>query len=206
MGASAANVARVEGIAIRRVRQIIADVLAEREFDPAAGFVPLPVARLGDAMVVAHTMMMEGDLQATEYRRGALVSPFAARSKTGQKTAPKSLMFHNAGHGSACRDLSPHDGARLMPSQSPPTVSLAAVERALAVVSTARRKIVTQTLDIALSGPKTAPRRRRRAALMARGRAPTPLAGDGVGRRPTDEGLRRRAHCLRIAPARRSSA
>ncbi|MGD1037321.1 MAG: hypothetical protein ABR878_09005 [Roseiarcus sp.] len=56
MGASAANIARVEGITIRRVRQIIADVLAKREVDSAAGFVPSQIARLGDAMVVAHRL------------------------------------------------------------------------------------------------------------------------------------------------------
>ncbi len=140
MGASVANSARVEKVTIRRVRQIIAEMLARREVDPPAGFVQLQIARLGDAMVVAHTMMREGDLQATEYRRRALVCPFAARSETGQKTAPKSLTFHAAGHGSACRDLSPHDGGRLMRSQSPPTVSLAA-----------RKKFAPLALDIVRS-------------------------------------------------------
>ena len=66
MGASVANIARVEKVTIRRVRQIIAEMLAKREVDPPAGFVQLQIARLGDAMVVAHTMMMEGDLQAMD--------------------------------------------------------------------------------------------------------------------------------------------
>lgn len=66
MGASVANIARVEKITIRRVRQIIADMLAKREADPPAGFVQLQIARLSDAMVVAHTMMMEGDLKAMD--------------------------------------------------------------------------------------------------------------------------------------------
>ncbi len=66
MGASVANIARVEKITIRRVRQIIAEMLAKREVDPPAGFVQLQIARLGDAMVVAHTMMMEGDLKAMD--------------------------------------------------------------------------------------------------------------------------------------------
>jgi hypothetical protein len=65
-GASVMNVARVEKITVRRVRQIVAEMLAKREADPAAGFVQLQIARLGDAMVVAHTMMMEGDLQAMD--------------------------------------------------------------------------------------------------------------------------------------------
>jgi len=66
MGASVMNVARVEKITVRRVRQIIAEMLASREVDPPAGFVQLQIARLSDAMVVAHTMMMEGDLQAMD--------------------------------------------------------------------------------------------------------------------------------------------
>ncbi|MFZ1964043.1 MAG: hypothetical protein WAU78_11370 [Roseiarcus sp.] len=66
MGASVMNIANVEKITIRRVRQIIAEMLASREVDPPAGFVQLQIARLSDAMVVAHTMMMEGDLRAMD--------------------------------------------------------------------------------------------------------------------------------------------
>ncbi len=121
MGASVANIARVQKIAIRRLRPVIAEMLARREVDPPAGFVPLQTARLGDAMVVAHTMMREGDLQAMEYRRRALVCLFAARSETGQKTAPKSLIFHEARHGSAFRDLSPRCGGTSLDPQFRPT-------------------------------------------------------------------------------------
>jgi len=66
MGASVMNIANVEKITIRRVRQIIAEMLASREIDPPAGFVQLQIARLSDAMFVAHTMMMEGDLKAMD--------------------------------------------------------------------------------------------------------------------------------------------
>jgi len=48
------------------VRQIIAEMLAKREVDPPAGFVALQIARLSDAMQVAHTMMTEGDLKAMD--------------------------------------------------------------------------------------------------------------------------------------------
>lgn len=65
-GASVGRIARAEGLTIRRVRQIIAEMLAKREVDPPAGFVQLQIARLSDAMVVAHTRMMEGDLQAMD--------------------------------------------------------------------------------------------------------------------------------------------
>ncbi len=65
-GVSVAHIARVENVTIRRVRQIIAEMLAKREVDPPAGFVQLQIARLGDAMQVAHTMMMEGGLKAMD--------------------------------------------------------------------------------------------------------------------------------------------
>jgi hypothetical protein len=65
-GFSVAHIARVEDITIRRVRQIIAEMLTKREVDPPAGFVQLQIARLSDAMTVAHTMMMEGDLKAMD--------------------------------------------------------------------------------------------------------------------------------------------
>jgi hypothetical protein len=41
-------------------------MLASREIDPPAGFVQLQIARLSEAMIVARTMMMEGDLQAMD--------------------------------------------------------------------------------------------------------------------------------------------
>jgi len=65
-GVSVAHIARTEDLTIRRVRQIIAEMLASREVDPPAGFVQLQIARLSEAMIVARTMMMEGDLQAMD--------------------------------------------------------------------------------------------------------------------------------------------
>jgi hypothetical protein len=65
-GVSIAQISSVENLTTRRVRQIIAETLAEREVDPPAGFVQLQIARLGDAMTVAHTRMMQGDLQAID--------------------------------------------------------------------------------------------------------------------------------------------
>ena len=41
-------------------------MLDEREVDPPAGFVQLQIARLSEGMIVARTMMMEGDLQAMD--------------------------------------------------------------------------------------------------------------------------------------------
>ena len=65
-GLSVAHIARVENLTVRRVRQIIAGMLDAREVDPPAGFVQLQIARLREAMIVTHTMMMEGDLQALD--------------------------------------------------------------------------------------------------------------------------------------------
>ncbi len=149
-GVYVAHITHVEKIAIRRARRTVADAPAEREANLLAGFVPLPIAQPGDAMVVAHTMMMAGDLQAWECRRRTLVSPFAARSETGPKTAPKPLTFHDAGHGSPFRDLSPHDGGGLLDRRLP-SGSPRRADRAVAAAPTARKKSARQPLDIALS-------------------------------------------------------
>jgi hypothetical protein len=61
MGLTVAHIARVEQLTVRRVRQIIAEMLASREIDPPAGFVQLQIARLSEAMIVARTMMMQGN-------------------------------------------------------------------------------------------------------------------------------------------------
>ena len=66
MGLTVAHIARVEQLTVRRVRQIIAEMLASRESDPPAGFVQLQIARLSEAMIVARTMMMQGNLQAMD--------------------------------------------------------------------------------------------------------------------------------------------
>src|SRR5271154_1156666 len=41
-------------------------MLASRQVDTPAGFVQFQIARLSEAMIVARTMMMEGDLQAMD--------------------------------------------------------------------------------------------------------------------------------------------
>ena len=66
MGLTVAHIARVEQLTVRRVRQIIAEMLASREIDPSAGFVQFQIARLSEAMIVARTMMMQGNLQAMD--------------------------------------------------------------------------------------------------------------------------------------------
>jgi len=65
-GVSIGYMARVEHIAVRRPRQIIAEMLAQREVYQLVGFVQLQIARLSDAMIVAHTRMREGDLKAMD--------------------------------------------------------------------------------------------------------------------------------------------
>ena len=65
-GLTVAHIARVEQLTVRRVRQIIAEMLASREIDPPAGFVQLQIGRLSEAMIVARTMMMQGNLQAMD--------------------------------------------------------------------------------------------------------------------------------------------
>ena len=65
-GLTVAHIARIENLTVHRIRQIIAGMLEKRELDPPAGFVQLQIARLSEAMIVACTMMMEGDLQAMD--------------------------------------------------------------------------------------------------------------------------------------------
>jgi len=60
------RIARAEGLTVRRVRQIIAEMLAKRELDPAAGFVQIQIARLSEAMAIAHELMLNGDLAAMD--------------------------------------------------------------------------------------------------------------------------------------------
>ncbi len=55
-----------EGLSPRRAREIIQETLDRREIDPPAGFVQLQIGRLSDAMMVAHSKMMEGNMQALD--------------------------------------------------------------------------------------------------------------------------------------------
>jgi hypothetical protein len=63
-GFSVGHIARAEPLAAPRLRQIIVEMLANREMDPPAGFVQFQIARLSEAMIVPRAMMMEGNLQA----------------------------------------------------------------------------------------------------------------------------------------------
>jgi hypothetical protein len=65
-GLSVAHIARMENLTARRVRQIIGETLERREIDPPAAYAQLQIARLSEAMVVAHTMMTEGNLDAVD--------------------------------------------------------------------------------------------------------------------------------------------
>ena len=65
-GLSVAHIARMESLTARRVRQIIGETLERREIDPPAAYAQLQIARLSEAMVVAHTMMTEGNLDAVD--------------------------------------------------------------------------------------------------------------------------------------------
>jgi hypothetical protein len=65
-GMSIAEIALQEGLSVRRARETVQELLARREIDPPAGFVQLQIGRLSDAMMVAHTAMMEGDMHALD--------------------------------------------------------------------------------------------------------------------------------------------
>ncbi|MFZ2109985.1 MAG: hypothetical protein WAV18_32200 [Roseiarcus sp.] len=72
---------------MRRIRRIIAEMLASRETDPPAGFVQLQIARLSGAMIVAHTMRAS----STAYRSFApsQISAFADAAPSRRITAPR---------------------------------------------------------------------------------------------------------------------
>jgi hypothetical protein len=65
-GVPVAHIALQEGLSPRRTRELIQETLDRREIDPPAGFVQLQIGRLSDAMMVAHSAMMEGNLQALD--------------------------------------------------------------------------------------------------------------------------------------------
>ncbi len=65
-GVPIAEIALQEGLSVRRARELVHEMLERRDVDPPAGFVQLQVGRLGDAMMVAHAAMMEGDMQALD--------------------------------------------------------------------------------------------------------------------------------------------
>jgi hypothetical protein len=65
-GVPVAQIALQEGLSPRRARELIQETLDRREIDPPAGFVQLQIGRLSDAMMVAHSAMMEGNMQALD--------------------------------------------------------------------------------------------------------------------------------------------
>jgi len=67
-GLSIAEIALQDGVSQRRMREIIQNILARREANPAEGFAALQTARLSDAMKVAYSKMWDdgGDLQAVD--------------------------------------------------------------------------------------------------------------------------------------------
>src|SRR5271169_1777682 len=56
-GLSVAHIARAEPLTAPRLLLIIAEILANREIDPPAGFVQFQIARLSEAMIIARAMM-----------------------------------------------------------------------------------------------------------------------------------------------------
>ena len=65
MGLTVAHVARAEPPTARRAPQIIAEMLARRKIDPAAGFAQFQIARLSEAMIDGRALM-EGNLQPVD--------------------------------------------------------------------------------------------------------------------------------------------
>ena len=60
------QIARQEGLSVRGARLLVERLLRSREVDPAPGFVQTQIGRLNDAMMIAHSAMMSGNLQALD--------------------------------------------------------------------------------------------------------------------------------------------
>jgi DNA-binding CsgD family transcriptional regulator len=56
-GGSAADIARLEGLSLKRVRNLVREILAQRMPQPPAEFVALQVSRLSEALLVSYTAM-----------------------------------------------------------------------------------------------------------------------------------------------------
>jgi len=123
-GASIAHVAHAENLTTRRAPQFTAEILPTRDVDPPAGFVPLQIARLGDAMRIAHTKTREGDLQAKDRvvklvgerdaitaSAGLRLSRDARSPQQRNKTPAKRLKRRNSAKPTIAPRLR-HDGAR----------------------------------------------------------------------------------------------
>ena len=65
-GVSMGQIAHQEGLSVRGARLLVERLLRSREVDPAPGFVQTQVGRLNDAMMIAHSAMMSGNLQALD--------------------------------------------------------------------------------------------------------------------------------------------
>jgi hypothetical protein len=65
-GAPMTEIAKQERLSVRHARTLIQAILASREVDPPPGFLQTQIGRLNDAMMIAHSAMMSGNLQAVD--------------------------------------------------------------------------------------------------------------------------------------------
>jgi hypothetical protein len=104
-GVPMAEIARQEGLSPRRARSMVQELLESRQIDPAPGFVQTQIGRLSDAMMIAHTMMMSGNLQALDrvvrliheleryhgFGRAEVLSPIRGPQALASDAAPRAL-------------------------------------------------------------------------------------------------------------------
>ena len=128
MGLTVAHIARVKQLTVRRVRQIIPEMLASREIDPPAGFVQFQIARLSEAMIVARTMMMQGNLPAMDrlikltseldryHGFAATPIPWAREAAPPRLAAPESRAI-SPNRGVSLAEIAPREGLTAKPSR-----------------------------------------------------------------------------------------
>ena len=65
-GVSVAEIAQSEGVAHRRMRMMVGEILARRAPQPPAEFLTLQVSRLSEALLVSYGAMGGGNLEAVD--------------------------------------------------------------------------------------------------------------------------------------------
>jgi hypothetical protein len=120
------DIARDEGCSVRTVRRIVTGTLARLEIDPTAGYAQLQIARLNDAMMVAHDKMMEeGDLKALD----RILKIIESQDR-----------YHGFGHPGGAAPVADVD-ARLPRPKRPPSLAKPGDIRALPAPDAGREEI-----------------------------------------------------------------
>ena len=65
-GVSVAEIAQSQGVTYRRMRMVVAEILARRAPQPPAEFLAVQISRLSEALLVSYSAMGAGNLEAVD--------------------------------------------------------------------------------------------------------------------------------------------